>query len=48
MNYFLQTDDRACFRGMGVAAGSTMDYRISDHFKKLDVKKTKYSTITVK
>lgn len=46
MNDMLQTDDRACFTG--VTVGSTMEYSISEHFKKLDVKKTKYSTITIK
>lgn len=45
MNDMLQTDDRACFTGP--TAGSTNNYSISEHFKKLSIKKTKYSTITV-
>lgn len=45
MNDMLQTDDRACFTGP--TANSTNVYPISEYFKKLDVKKTKFSTITV-
>lgn len=45
MNDMLQTDDRACFTGP--TANSTNVYKISEYFKRLDIKKTKYSTITV-
>jgi len=37
MNDKLQTDNRGCFTG--AAAGSVKEYTISEHFKKLDVKR---------
>ena len=37
MNDKLQTDNRGCFTG--AIAGSVKEYTISEHFKKLDVKK---------
>ena len=46
MNDMLQCDDRACFTGP--TANTTNVYHISEYFQKLDVKKTKYSTITIK
>ena len=45
MNDMLQVDDRACWTGP--TDKSNIDYPISQYFTNLEVRKTKFSTITV-
>jgi hypothetical protein len=45
MNDMLQTDDRVCWTGP--TDKSNIDYPISEYFKNLEVRKTKFSTVTV-